>query len=379
MHVYLDQAATDGRGILGEELVGSVFGNPSSLHRPGLQAFEALEDARKEIARLIGAQPGEIYFTSGGTESNNWAIKGVAYANQGNGKHIITTAIEHPSVLESCRFLEESGFEVTYVKPLPNGCVAAADVLSAIREDTILVSVMAMNNELGTFQPYTYLGKKCRELGVLFHTDAVQLMPYEKVDMYQDQIDLMSVSGHKFGAPVGTGFLYIREGTEIVPLLHGGHQEGGLRAGTESAMLAQRLAHCLRDTYEHMELRSHCTSRLRDLLYSLIMTDIPDARLNGDPSRVCNNLNIRFPGVHGETLAYALGDKGIYVSTGSACSSGEDEPSHVLTAIGLSEEEARSSIRISMPHDLNAQTIHYVAKVIIETVNELKEAGCGVS
>lgn len=375
MWVYLDQAATATCRVPDREITdGCMLGNPSSLHQPGIRAFDKLEAARKEIAQLIGAKPGEIYFTSGGTESNNWAIKGAAYANQYKGRHIITTAIEHPSVLESCKFLEENGFEVTYIQPCENGSVAAADVLDAIRDDTILVSVMALNNEIGTFQPYAYLGKQCRERGVLFHTDAVQLTPHEKVDMRLDKIDMMSVSGHKFGAPVGTGFLYIREGTDIVPLLHGGGQEGGLRAGTESVELATALADCLKDTYEHMEERDHRTGRLRDLLYSLIATDIPDAKLNGGYLRVCNNLNLCFPGVHGEMLAYELGNQGVYVSTGSACSSGEDKPSHVLTAIGLSPEDAMSSIRITLPHDLNAQTINYVAKTISESVRTLREA-----
>ena len=375
MWVYLDQAATATCKVPDQEIDdGCMLGNPSSLHLPGVRAFDKLEAARKEIAQLIGAQPGEIYFTSGGTESNNWAIKGAAYANQGKGRHIITTAIEHPSVLESCRFLEENDFEVTYIKPQPNGSVAAKDVLDAIRDDTILVSVMALNNEIGTFQPYIYIGKQCRERGVLFHTDAVQLTPHEKVDMRVDKIDMMSVSGHKFGAPVGTGFLYIREGTNIIPLLHGGGQEGGLRSGTESVELATKLAASLKDTYEHMEERDHNTGRLRDLLYSLIMTDIPDAKLNGDYLRVSNNLNMCFPGVHGEMLAYELGNQGIYVSTGSACSSFEDTPSHVLTAIGLSLEDAMSSIRITLPHDLDSQSIHYVAKTIIETVRNLRAA-----
>lgn len=362
--INLDYAAT------------AVGCNPAAIHACGREAQRKIQHCRASIARRINAKPEEIYFTSGGTESNNWAIKGVAFANQQRGRHIITTQIEHDSVLEACRFLQRCGFDVTYLPVNKSGYVNTRVLNAAIRSDTILISVMGLNNEIGTYQHLNAIGKIAKSRGVLFHSDCVQLFANDHIDVEEDCIDLMSVSGHKFGAPVGTGFLFVRNGTKIEPLIHGGHQQGGMRAGTEPKTLIADMEAAM-NRYLDEEEHEAIMNRLAHISQSMldeIKKEIPDVRLNGAPvySRARGNLNLCFPGVDGEALTLMLSSRGIAVSRGSACSSGEYKPSHVLKAIGLGDEDAMSSIRISLtPNILRAEAI-IAAHEIVECVKSLR-------
>ena len=378
MFVYADNAATT---ALSEEALSEmerglkeIYGNPSSLHFKGREAEAALKEAREKVASAVGAEPSEIYFTSGGSESDNWAIKGAAKLGTAKGKrHLITTAFEHHAVLHTMQSLEKEGFEVTYLPVHENGIVRPEEVLNSIREDTALVSVMYANNEIGTIQPIKEIGRICREKGVLFHTDAVQAVGHIPVDVRSDNTDMMSVSGHKFHGPKGTGFLYVRKGIRHPNLIEGGGQEQRRRAGTENLAgimgMSEALRIAVRDMDEHMER----VSAMRDRLISEI-EKIPRVRLNGDRERrLPGNINFCFDGIEGESLLLSLDLEGICASSGSACTSGSLEPSHVLLAIGIPKEVAHGSLRLSIDAVNTDEEIDYITEKLPPIVERLRD------
>jgi cysteine desulfurase len=368
--LYLDNAATTAvdKGVAKKVLEFSVegYGNASSPHQVGIKAREELEKARKKIARFIGAKPEEIIFTSGGTESNNLAIKGLAKANP-DKKHIITSAIEHPSVLETCKELEKKGHKVDYIPVDENGIVDIEDIKKKISDKTLLVSVMHVNNEIGTIQPLREIGELCKKKGVHFHTDAVQSFGKLNIDVNKMNIDLLSVSGHKVNAPKGIGFLYVRKGTKIKQIVHGGGQEMGLRSGTENVPGIIGLVSALdikRNKKEIEKIRDHM---IREL------TKIQGARLNGSKTeRIYNNINISFYGIEGESLLLMLDKEGIVVSTGSACSSKKLKESHVLKAIKVPDLYINGSLRLTLGK-IAKEEADYVIDKIIEKVKKLQE------
>ena len=356
--VYFDNAATT---KVKQEVLEAMlpvftenFGNASSTYTtPGINARAALTEARRTVAEAIGATEREIYFTAGGSESDNWAIKGFALKNQAKGRHIITTAVEHHAVLHTCEFLEKNGFEVTYVPVDGEGMVHVEDIEKAIREDTVLVSVMFANNEIGTINPIAEIGALCHEKGVVFHTDAVQAVGAVPIDVKAMNIDMLSMSGHKFYGPKGIGALYIKKGLRLDNLVHGGAQEQGRRAGTENVPGAVGMAAALKLAVEHMDEKTAKITAMRDKLIDTILAEIPYVRLNGHRTkRLPNNVSICFRYIEGESLLLSLDMKGFVVSSGSACTSGSLDPSHVLLAIGLPHEIAHGSMRVSLS-DLN--------------------------
>lgn len=357
--IYMDNAATT--AIAPEALAamlpcfGQAYGNASSIHSTGRDARKLVEDARKKIADILGARPGEIYFTSGGTESDNWAIKGAAFGLRKKGSHIITTQIEHHAVLHTCQWLEKQGFEVTYLPVDAYGMVNPRDVENAITDRTILISVMAANNEIGTIQPIPEIGRIAREKKVLFHCDAVQAVGAVPVDVNAWNVDMLSLSGHKFHGPKGIGALYIRTGVKIDPFMHGGAQERGRRASTENVPGILGMAAALEKAAGSLEENGLRVTYLRDRLIRGILEKIPYARLNGHPlHRLPGNVNVSIPYIEGEALLLRLDLEGIAASSGSACTSGSLDPSHVLLAIGLPHEIAHGSLRLSLS-DLNTE------------------------
>ena len=376
--IYADNSATTklSPAVLEKMLpyLTEVYGNPSSIYRVGGRAKEALEAARERIAKNLGAaRPGEIYFTSGGSESDNWAIKGVARALKKKGKnHIITSKFEHHAVLHTCESLEKEGFEITYLDVYENGIVRPADVAAAIRDTTALVSVMYANNEIGTIQPIAEIGAVCRERGVFFHTDAVQAAGYVKIDVTAQNIDLLSMTAHKLHGPKGIGLLYVRRGVPIETLIHGGAQERGKRAGTENVAGVVGLDAALQVAVDGMEARNKKLAALRDRLIDSLL-QIERSRINGDRvSRLPNNVNMCFEGIEGESLLLKLDFNGISASSGSACTSGSLDPSHVLLAIGLPHEIAHGSMRLSFSEETTEEDIDYIARVVPEVVTYLR-------
>ena len=376
--IYADNSATTklSPAVLEKMLpyLTEVYGNPSSIYRVGGRAKEALEAARERIAKNLGAaRPGEIYFTSGGSESDNWAIKGVARALKKKGKnHIITSKFEHHAVLHTCESLEKEGFEITYLDVYENGIVRPADVAAAIRGTTALVSVMYANNEIGTIQPIAEIGAVCRERGVFFHTDAVQAAGYVKIDVTAQNIDLLSMTAHKLHGPKGIGLLYVRRGVPIETLIHGGAQERGKRAGTENVAGVVGLDAALQIAVDGMEARNKKLAALRDRLIDSLL-QIERSRINGDRvSRLPNNVNMCFEGIEGESLLLKLDFNGISASSGSACTSGSLDPSHVLLAIGLPHEIAHGSMRLSFSEETTEEDIDYIARVVPEVVTYLR-------
>lgn len=378
--IYLDHAATtpvDARVL--EAMLpyfSERFGNPSSIYAAGREARAALDQARARLARLLNCQAREIVFTSGGTESDNLAIKGVAFWHllNGRGRHIVTTAFEHHAVLHSAEYLKRFGFEVTLVRPDAQGIMHPDAIAAALRPDTILVSVMTANNEIGTIQPITEIARICRERGVPFHTDAVQAAGILPLDVKELGVDLLSVSAHKFYGPKGVGFLYVRTGTPILWQQHGGAQESNRRGGTENVPAIMGMTRALELAYEELDERNAHVQKLRDQLIEGILKRIPDSRLNGDRERrLPNNVNVTFAGVDGETLLLNLDLHGIAASSGSACTTGSTEPSHVLLSIGLAPEEARSSIRLSLGKDNTQAEIDRTLDVLEETVLRLRK------
>lgn len=375
--VYLDHNATTPthpevvKAIL--PYYKEVFGNASSVHQFGQQARKAIDEAREKIANFIGASPKEIVFTSGGTEANNFALKGVVYANERKGKHIITSSMEHHAVLNPCKYLEKKGFKVTYLPVDKYGLVDPEEVRRAITEETILISIIHANNEVGTIEPVTEIGKIAKEIGIYFHTDAVQTVGKIPVNVNELNIDLLSLSGHKIYGPKGIGVLYIRKGTRIQPLIQGGHHELNRRAGTENVPAIVGLGKAIEIAKATMEKESMRLTNLRNKLCSGIGEKIDYVRLNGHPGkRLPNTLNMSFEFVEGESMILNLDLKGIAVSTGSACTSGSLEPSHVLKAMGVDAAVAQGSIRFSLGKDNTEEDIDYVLEVLPEIVSRLR-------
>lgn len=375
INAYFDHAATT---AVAEEVKESMrpffnqkFGNPSSLYRLGREAKEeALEDSRESIATYLEVQPSEIVFTSGGTESNNLAIKGVAFAQESKG-HFITTQIEHHAVLHTFRWLEKRGHEVSYLPMDKNGRVDPDDLRDEIQKNTKLVSVMYANNEIGTIQPIEELAQICGNKGVLFHTDAVQV--YGKFPLKLENVDLLSASGHKIYGPKGVGLLYVRKGVKLEPLLHGGGHERGLRSGTENTAGIVGMAAATELMTEEAEDEFPRQKRLRDKIIEEIL-QIPHTRLNGDRNkRLPNNVNISFDYIEGESIVMHLDNRGIAASTGSACSSPNLEPSHVLLAIGLRPQLAHGSLRLTLGRETTEKEVNYLLQVLPETVSNLRK------
>ncbi|MEM1536008.1 MAG: cysteine desulfurase NifS [Candidatus Pacearchaeota archaeon] len=375
--IYLDYAATT---PVAPEVLEAMkpyfsekYGNASSLHAFGQEARKALEDARKKIANFINARPAEIIFTSGGTESNNLAIKGIAFANKEKGKHIITSKIEHHAVLEPCKWLEKQGFKVTYLPVNNEGIVNPEDVEKAITKETILVSIMHANNEIGTIQPIEEIGKICRKHKVYFHTDAVQSFGKLEIDVKKMNIDLLSASAHKIYGPKGVGLLYVNRDVKIEPIQHGGGHETGLRSGTENVAGIVGFAKAVELVQKLGKKEQEREKKLRDKIIDKLL-EIKGTKLNGSRTkRLFNNVNVSFKGIEGEALLIRLDQEGFAVSTGSACSSKSLEPSHVLTALGLKPEEAHGSLRITIGRYTTEQDVDMLLKVLPKIVNSLRK------
>jgi cysteine desulfurase len=350
------------------------FGNASTLYSLGREGRRAMESARKQVASIINADPKEIIFTSGGTESDNIAIKGTVYRLKNKGNHIITSNIEHPAVTETCKYLAKHGFDVTYVPVDNDGIVKASDVEDAITDKTILITIMHANNEIGTIQPIAEIGKIAHEKGIYFHTDAVQSVGKIPVDVNELNVDMLSLSSHKLYGPKGIGALYIKKGVRLEPILHGGGHERGIRPGTENVPGIVGLGKACEISQENLEKEMQELTRLRDKLIKAVLEENEEAYLNGHPTqRLPGNVNFRFTGIEGESLILHLDSKGIAASTGSACSSTKLEPSQVLMAIGLKEVEAHGSLRISLGRDNTEEQIDYVIKSIKEVVDILRK------
>lgn len=367
--IYMDNAATTPVHPEVYEAMkpyfSEVYSNPSAVYTFAGKAGRAVDEARRIIASVINAKPEEVYFTAGGSESDNWAIIGAAEGNCNKGKHIITTRIEHHAVLNTCKYLEKHGFEVTYLDVDKYGRVSPEDVENAIRPDTILISVMTANNEIGSIQPIEEIGDIAGKHGVLFHTDAVQAMGHIKIDVEKMNIDMLSASAHKLNGPKGVGLMYIRKGIAIPSFIHGGAQERGRRAGTLNVPGIVGFATAARMAEESMTERNQYVTGLRDYFIDRVLGEIDGSRLNGDRiNRLPNNVNLSFPGINGETLLIILDQNGICASSGSACSSGSLDPSHVLTAIGLSDQEAGSSLRFTLSEQNIRDEIDYVIEII---------------
>ena len=377
--IYLDHAATtpaDPRAV--EAMLPyftEKFGNPSSIYRLGRASLDALDEARETVAAIIGARRKEIVFTSGGSEADNLAIKGVAFAQReaGRGNHIITSAIEHHAVLHAVEYLEHFGFAVTVLPVDGEGIVSVDDLRAAIRPETTLVSIMAANNEIGTIQPIAELGAACRERDVLFHTDAVQMVGALPVNVRELNVDLLSLTAHKFYGPKGVGALYMRRGVPLLPQINGGSQERRLRAGTENVAGIVGLATALRIAAEGIATSSaHCTM-LRDRLIDGVMARIDHVHLNGHRSlRLPNNVNLSFDFIEGESMLLLLDQQGIYASSGSACTSGSLDPSHVLMALGISAERAHGSLRLTVGRDNTVAQIDRVLELLPPIVERLR-------
>ncbi|MCH5142119.1 MAG: cysteine desulfurase NifS [Clostridiales bacterium] len=375
--IYVDNAATTAMSDRAIEAMTpylkGVYGNPSSLHTVGQVAKEALDSAREKIAKCLGANPNEIYFTSGGSEADNQAIRSAAILGARKGKkHIISTAFEHHAVLHTLKKLEKEGFEVTYLDVHENGIVTAQELKEAIRPDTALVTIMYANNEVGTIQPIREIGEVCREAGVVFHTDAVQAVGHIPVDVKADNIDMLSLSGHKFHGPKGVGALYCKKGLPLLTFVEGGAQERGKRAGTENIAGIASMAAALEEAVENLEENSKRETALRDRLIAGL-SKIPHSKLNGDRERrLPGNVNMCFEGIEGESLLLLLDSKGICASSGSACTSGSLDPSHVLLALGLPHEVAHGSLRLSLSEYNTEEEIDEIIAAVPKVVEYLR-------
>lgn len=375
--IYLDNAATTpvDKRVLEAMLpyYSDVFGNPSSLYSYGQEAKKAIEEAREKVAKALGADAEEIYFTSGGSESDNWALKGVAYALKNKGNHIITTEIEHHAVLHTCRYLEKEGFKVTYLPVDEYGLVKPEDVKKAITDKTILVSIMFANNEIGTIEPIEELVKIAHEKNIYFHTDAVQAVGNVPIDVKKLDVDLLSLSAHKIYGPKGVGALYIKKGVKIHSLIQGGTQEKNRRAGTENVPGIVGLGEAIELITKNLDSHINKLTFLRDKLINGILEKIPYTRLNGHPTkRLPGNVNVSFEFIDGESLILNLDMAGICASSGSACTSGSLEPSHVLLAIGLPRELARESLRLTIGKDNTEEDIDKVLEVLPQIIKRLR-------
>ena len=375
--IYLDHAATTPVSAQVLEAMIPFFsdcwGNASSVYGTGREARKAVEKARRQVAEAIGAEPREILFTGCGSESDNLAVKGTAFALKEKGRHIITTDIEHPAVLNTCRWLEKHGFEVSYITPDKEGYITPEKILAAIREDTILISMMAANNEIGTIEPVAEVGAAAREKGICFHTDAVQAAGAVPINVNEWKADLLSISAHKFYGPKGAGALYVRHGTHIDSLIHGGEQERGLRAGTENVPGIVGLGTAIEAANKELKQNADKMTRLRERLINSILSEIPGTKLNGPrDGRLPNNCNISFDKIDGEALLLRLDLAGIAASSGSACTAGSQEISHVLKAIGLTDQEAKGSLRLTTGTGNTEAEIDEAVTVIHEIVNDLR-------
>lgn len=376
--IYLDHAATT---YVKPEVFEAMkpyfvqeYGNPSSIYSIGRSNRKAVEDARSSVAKSIGAaEASEIYFTGSGTEADNWAIKGAVLAQRKKGKHIITSSIEHPAVMATCEFLKKEGYDLTIIPVDSEGLVDPGDVDRAIRPDTVLVTIMMANNEIGTIQPVKEIAQVCREHGVLFHTDAVQAAGNIPIDVKDLGVDLLSISGHKFYGPKGIGVLYIRKGVRIENFIHGGHQERNKRAGTENVPGIVGIAKALELAVENLETHSVKLSALRDRALKGITERIPFVRVNGSlEKRLPGNLNVSFRFVEGESVLLMLDMKGIKASSGSACTSGSLDPSHVLLAIGLPHEIAHGSLRLTFGEINTEEEVDYLVDSLVEIIGKLR-------
>lgn len=375
--IYLDNAATT---RLNPDALQAMlpylttdYANPSSIYHFAARTKAAVEAARQTIASYIGAKEDEIFFTSGGSESDNWALKGAAQAQQKKGRHIITTAIEHHAVLHSCEYLAKQGYEITYVGVDENGIVRLDELKAAIRPSTILISVMAANNEIGSLQPVGEIGKLAHAHNILFHTDAVQAFGHEPLNVNALNVDMLSASGHKINGPKGIGFLYLRRGLRLSPFMHGGAQEKGLRAGTHNVPGIVGMAKAAELAHTAMAHTNDKISALRDHLIKRVLQEIPYSRLNGHPTkRLANNASFCFRFIEGEALLIQLDQKGICASSGSACTSGSLDPSHVLLALGLDHATAHGSLRLTLGSDTTAADIDYTVDTLKEAVARLR-------
>ncbi|GLC28601.1 cysteine desulfurase NifS [Clostridium omnivorum] len=376
--IYMDYAATT---YVKPEVLDEMipyftehFGNPSSIYSLSRETKKAIDKARDRVAKAINADSNEIYFTGGGSEADNWALKGIAFAHKNKGNHIITTTIEHHAILHACEYLEKNGFEITYLPVDEYGFIKIEDLEKAISDKTILVSIMFANNEIGTIQPINEIGKLCREKKVLFHTDAVQAVGNVNIDVKEMNIDLLSMAAHKIYGPKGTGALYIKKGVKIDNLVHGGGQERSKRAGTENVAGIVGLGKAIELASENMEAHSKKLTELRDRLIEGLLK-IPYSRLNGPvgEKRLPGNANICFRFIEGEAILLLLDHMGICASSGSACTSGSLDPSHVLLAIGLPHEIAHGSLRLSMGDGTTVEDVDYVIETVEKVVSRLRD------
>ena len=375
--IYLDNAATtkvdhevfEAMKPYFEEL----YGNASSIYTFAGKATRAVNDARQTVADFLGAQPKEIYFTSGGSESDNWALKAVAEAKKSKGKHIITSKIEHHAILHTCEYLEKNGYEVTYVNVDENGVIKLDELKAAIREDTILISVMFANNEIGTIEPIKEIGAIAHEKGILFHTDAVQAYGHVPIHVDEMHIDILSASGHKIYGPKGIGIMYLRDSVKLSSFIHGGAQERSRRAGTHNTPGIVGFAKATEIAAREMDKRHAYEVELRDYLVDRVTKEIPHTKYNGHPTeRLSNNANFSFRFIEGESLLIMLDQKGICGSSGSACTSGSLDPSHVLLAIGLPHEIAHGSLRLTISHETTKEDIDYTVDALKAIVERLR-------
>lgn len=375
--IYFDNAATTRitEPVLEAMMpyLTSIYGNPSAVYETGREARKAIEDARKKVADALGARPGEIYFTAGGTESDNWALRGAAYARKNKGRHLITSAVEHHAVLHTMQQLEKEGFEVTYLPVDKEGFVRPEDVQKALRGDTTLVSIMMANNEIGTLEPVEEIGTLVKERGILMHTDAVQAVGNVEIDLAKLPVDMLSLSGHKFHAPKGVGALYIQKGTVIDRFMRGGAQEWGQRAGTENLASIVGLGEAIRLATQDIPGHNRYITELRDTMLREILERIPDVQVNGPlEKRLPGNLNLAIRYVEGEALLLNLDLEGIAASTGSACTSGSVDPSHVLLAAGVSRELAHSSVRFSFSEENTPDEVSEAVETLERIVHRLR-------
>ena len=378
--IYFDHAATTmvNDDVLKEMIpyFNIAFGNGSSLYSIGREAKRAIEKARNRVALAINASPKEIYFTSGGSESDNLAIKGVAYANKSKGNHIITSKIEHPAVLNTCKTLEKQGFEITYLDVDKDGMINLSDLESKINDKTILISIMFANNEIGTIEPIGEIGKIAKKHNIIFHTDCVQAVGNVKIDVEKMNIDLISISAHKFYGPKGIGALYIRNGIKCLKLQDGGHQEKNIRAGTENVPGIVGLGKAIEMADKNLECYNNKLTKLRDYYIKQVVERIPNIKLNGHKTkRLPGNANISFLDVEGEDVLLKLDEKGICASAGSACSTGNQMPSHVLMAIGLNNEFAKGTLRVTFGIENTEEDVAYLVDCLEKIIKQLRIKG----
>lgn len=377
MRIYVDNAATTKmNAAVAEEMIPFMtefYGNPSSIYLEGREAKRAVEKSREQVAKAISAEPKEIYFTGSGTEADNWAVRSAASAYSNKGKHIITSSVEHHAVLHTCQDLEKQGYEVTYLPVDEYGRVSVEDLRNSIRPDTILVSIMFANNEIGTIMPVKEIGAVCRENGVLFHTDAVQAIGMCEINVEELNIDMLSLTAHKFHGPKGAGALYVRQGVKLTPFITGGAQERSKRAATENVPGIVGLGKAIELAAENIPERQKKLSELRDYYIEKVLNKIPYSRLNGHPKdRLPGNANISFQFIEGEGMLLRLDMKGISASSGSACTSGSLDPSHVLLAIGLKHEEAHGSLRVSFDETNTKEQVDYIVDELADIIELLR-------